>query len=166
MAKGLTNRFMHLLAEISIAVSSVVSPTTMHVEPVQPEKRRKAPTLRDGIGSSDFMNDSKWESIRYFDDRMAIYTALDDMVNFSIPNKNGHFWRSVNYKNILEDGVQYSVLSGLRSDGENVSVRAKVEESSDIKEVFYDLCKELNGGNWVKPISKIIGVDGFYGVEK
>jgi hypothetical protein len=160
---GLTSKFHRFIAEAGLAVSSIIAPTSMHAEPVQPEKRRKAPSNRDGVRSSDFMEDSKWEGIKWFDSRLAVYTVLDEMVNFQAPDKEGHFWKSVTYKIEVDGEVSYCVLSGIRNDGKSISVKAKIEKEGSIDELFYGLCKDLNGGNWKKPISRIVGVDGFRG---
>ncbi len=159
----LTSTFHRLIAEAGLAVSSIISPLSMHVEPAQPEKRKKAPTNRDGVGSSDFMDDSKWEGIKYFDDRFAVYTALDEMVNFQDPDKEGHYWKSVTYKIELDGDASYCVLKGTKSDDKTISVRERIEHGCNMQELFDGLCKDLNGGNWKKPISRIVGVGDFRG---
>lgn len=159
----LTSKFHRFIAEAGLAVSYIISPLSMHVEPAQPEKRKKAPTNRDGIGSSDFMEDSKWEGIKYFDDRLAVYTVLDEMVNFQEPDKDGYYWKSVTYKIEVDGDVSYCVLKGTRSDGKIISVKEKIEKGCNMQELFEGMCKDLNGGNWKKPISRIVGIDGFRG---
>ena len=165
MGNSLASRFHRFVAEAGLAVSSIISPTSMHVDPSKPEKRKKAPSNRDGVGSSDFMEDSKWEGIKYFDDRLAIYTILDEMVNFQDADKDGHFWKSVRYRIEVDKDVSCCVLTGIRNDGKEISVKARIENGCNMNELFYGLCKELNGGEWTKPISRIVGIDGFRGYE-
>lgn len=159
----LTSKIHRFIADAGLAVSSIIAPTSMHAEPVQPEKRRKAPSNRDGVRSSDFMEDSKWEGIQWFDSRLAVYTVLDEMVNFQDPDKEGHYWKSVTYKIEVDGEVSYCVLRGKRNDGEIISVKEKIENGCNMQELFEGLCKDLNGGNWCKPKSRIVGIDGFRG---
>lgn len=159
----LTYKFRRFIADAGLAVSSIIAPTSMHAEPFQPEKRREAPSNRDGVKSSCFMEDRKWEGVKWFDSRLAVYTVLDDMVNFQEPDKDGHYWESVSYNIEVDGKVSYCVLSGIKNDGNSISIKAKIEKQGSINELFYRLCNDLNDGNWNKPKSRIVGVDGFRG---
>ena len=147
MSNRLTTKFHRYLAEIGIAVSSIISPTSMHVEPILPEKKRKSPSLQDALGSDVFNQHKDWEGIRYFDDRLRRYTRLDDMVNFSEPDeKTGLFWDKVSHKNIIENTIPYFVLEGIRSDGKEFSIKeaAIKDEYHSLDEIFDIMCVELN----------------------
>ena len=116
--------------------------------------------------SPDFMVDSKWEGIKHFDDRLAVYTVLDEMVNFQDPDKDGHYWKSVNYKIEVDGDSSYCVLTGVRNDGKTVVAKAKIEQGCNMRVLFDELCEELNGGHWKKPVSRIVGIDNFWGYER
>ena len=144
MANGLTSKFHRYLAEIGIAVSSIISPTSMHVDPIQPEKKKKAPNLLDALASDEFHASKDWEGIAVFDDHIYRYSKLDDMVNFS-DDISGFSWHKVCYRSIVKNEVPYMILEGTRSDNKKFSISSRIDVIDEkMNDIFDDLCVKLN----------------------